>query len=796
MADFIIKYRWLIISVSLAVALSLGLLIPTVETDPEIRNFVPHSMPSRINTDSIEKDFGVQDMIIVILEDSSILTQGNLERLKEIDRGFSRLEGIGTVNSLFTARKITGEDGMMVVDPLVRQIPDTPDKMEALRRDILENRFALGIVASQDMTAAAVTGTVNPAIPEHLTLDRVDSIAKAQENGAEVLTGGLPYIRRHIVSDVNHDALILIPIALIIMLSVLKLSLGKWKSVLLPFSVVVLTVTATMGLIPLLGWKFSILSLLVPIILISVANNYGIYFVSKHQELKSLETPPGRRDLIRKITGSLNMPILFSGLTTIAGLLGLLAHSIIPARQVGVLAATGVSLALLMSLLLIPSVIWLRERPSKGKDPVRSLIPLKRKKERDLSKDLLSRGLAQLSDLVVGKPGRVLLVSAVITVVISTGIAFLRIDTNQENYFPQNHPVRKASRVINSKFGGSQTISVMVSGDIKDPVVMKKIDELTSHLKSQDGVGNVFSISDVVREMSKALYDPGENGYDKIPDSYEAIAQMFELYNMSGNPDDWKQLMNFENTRAHLLVKLSKPDNHVISALRNDIRSFTAGFPAEVTVGGYAIIMADFANKIIRGQISSLIFALVTVFVLLSVIFRSVRGGLIGSIPLGVSIIIQFGIMGYANIPIDAATALLSSIMIGVGVDFTIQYLWRYNTELRRSLSHAKAISVSLTTTGRSIVINALSVMAGFSATFISGFLSIRYFGYLVLISIGSCLLCAIIVIPAFMLWFRPAFIEADLNKTSKNNDKYDKNIFSHGSNADSIPAALESTAV
>ena len=206
--------------------------------------------------------------------------------------------------------------------------------------------------------------------------------------------------------------------------------------------------------------------------------------------------------------------------------------------------------------------------------------------------------------------------------------------------------------------------------------------------------------------------------------------------------------------------------------------------------------MADFANKIIRGQISSLIFALVTVFVLLSVIFRSVRGGLIGSIPLGVSIIIQFGIMGYANIPIDAATALLSSIMIGVGVDFTIQYLWRYNTELRRSLSHAKAISVSLTTTGRSIVINALSVMAGFSATFISGFLSIRYFGYLVLISIGSCLLCAIIVIPAFMLWFRPAFIEADLNKTSKNNDKYDKNIFSHGSNADSIPAALESTAV
>lgn len=790
MADFIIKYRWFIISFSVAIALGLGLLIPTVETDPEIRNFVPRSMPSRVSTDSIEKDFGVQDMIIVILKDSTILTQKNLTRIREIDRGFSRLEGISNINSLFTARKITGSEGAMIVDPLISSIPDTPEEMDMLRHNILDNRFANGIVCSQDMTSAAVTGTVNPAVPEHVTLARVDSIAKASENGAEILTGGLPYIRRYIISDVNHDAVFLIPLALVLMLGVLKLSLGDWKSVFLPFSVVLLTVAATMGLIPLIGWKFSILTLLVPIILISVANNYGIYLVARRQELKRMEEPPGRREMIREITGSLNMPVLFSGLTTIAGLLGLLAHSIIPARQVGALAATGVTMALTMSLLMIPAVIWFREKPAKQRKNLQGkVIKMKPKKERDLTKDLLSRSLAKLSDVVVTKPGSVLLVSAVITLILSFGIIFLRTDTNQENYFPRSHPVRKASEVINKNFGGSQTISVMISGNIKDPGVMKKIDELTHHLKEQDGVGNVFSISDVVREMSKAIYEPGETGYDKIPDSAEAIAQMFELYNMSGNPDDWKQLMNFENTRAHLLVKLSKPDNHVITALKKNIRVFTAGFPADVTVGGYAIIMADFANSIIRGQVSSLIFALLTVFILLSIIFRSVKGGLIGSIPLAVSIVIQFGVMGLTNIPIDAATALLSSIMIGVGVDFTIQYLWRYNTELRKGSVHAEAIAISLKTTGRSIVINALSVMAGFSATFISGFLSIRYFGYLVLLSIGSCLLCAIIVIPAFMLWFRPAYIEADLNRNSKNRNKNDKNVLSHSSPADCFAA-------
>jgi hypothetical protein len=784
MAGFIVKYKWWIISVSTALAVALGLMIPTVETDPEIRNFVPRTMSSRISTDSIEKDFGVQDMILVLLTDSSVLTAENLGSIKEIDRGFSRMEGISTVNSLFTARKIEGRDGMMIVDPLVRRIPDNPARTEQLREDILANQFALGISVSEDMTAAAVTGTVNPDVPEYLTLNRVDSIIAEQDSEKKMLTGGLPYIRRYIVEDVNHDALFLIPIALVIMLLVLKLSLGDWRSVFMPFSVVVLTVIITMGLIPLIGWKFSILSLLVPIILISVANNYGIYLVTRHKELKRSEVPPGRREMLKQLTGSLRMPILFSGLTTIAGLLGLLAHSIIPARQVGVLAASGVAVALALSLLLIPSLIYLRERSG-----AKTRLP------KDHSKDLLSRAINAVSKLVIRHPGRVLLASAVITLTVSTGIAFLRIDTNQENYFPHKHPVRKASELINSKFGGSQTISVMISGNIKDPAVMKGIDDLTQHLKQQEGVGSVFSIADVVREMTKALYEPHEKGYDKIPDSSQAIAQMFELYNMSGNPDDLKQLMNFENTKAHLLVKLSRPENEIIRDLRDEIKSYTAGFRAEITLGGYAIIMADFAQNIIQGQVTSLLFALLAVFILLSVIFRSARGGLIGSIPLAVSIIIQFGVMGLTNIAIDAATALLSSIMIGVGVDFTIQFLWRYNSELRKGLSHAAAIAMTYRTTGRSIVINGLSVMAGFSATFISGFLSIRYFGYLVLLSIGSCLLCAIIVIPAFMLWFKPAFIEANINRIKIKNDKNGKDVLSAVSTADSFTAGTYGTA-
>ncbi len=785
MTDFIIRYRWVIISVSVALAVGLGLLIPSSETDPDIRNYIPRNMDSRVTNDSIEQEFGVQDMIMVLFTDTTILKPGDLRQVREIDRAFSRMEGIGTVNSVFTARKIEGRDGMMVVDPLIERIPETAGGMETLRQDILTSRFARDIVVSSDMTAAAITGTINSNVSEYETLGRVDSVIAASQGDARILTGGLPYIRQFITSDVNHDALILIPVALIIMLTVLKLSLGNWRSVFIPFTVVILSTVVTMGMIPLLGWKFSIIMCLAPIILISVANNYGIYLVSRHQELSRTDVPLTRKETVRAITGSLNMPILFSGLTTIAGLLGLLTHSIIPARQVGILAAAGVSLALAMSLLLIPALIYMQHTPGRKPRPPKS--------DRN---DLINLALAWISSLVIKRPGRVILVSFVLTLLLGTGVIFLKIDTNQENFFPRKHPVREAAQIINSKFGGSQTISVMISGNIKDPVLMKRIDDLTHHLESSEGVGSVFSISDVVREMSKALYEPTEEGYDMIPSSGEAIAQMFELYNMSGNPDDFRQLMNFENTKAHLLVRLSLPDNKTVRHLRDDIKRFTADFPARVTSGGYAFIMNDFAQKIINGQVSSLVFALLIVLILLAIIFRSVKGGLTGSVPLAASILIQFGVMGLTGVAIDAATALLSSIMIGVGVDFTIQFLWRYKIELSKGVTHAEAVAATYRTTGRSIVINGMSVMAGFSATFLSGFLSIRFFGYLTLLAIGSCLLYAIIVMPAFMLYFKPSFIEAD-QKTNNNKKKNDeKDVITLVSSIGAVTAGHAGTAI
>ncbi|MBK7712519.1 MAG: MMPL family transporter [Bacteroidales bacterium] len=753
MTGFIIKYRWWIIGICLALGAGFGVLIPFSGTDPDIRNYVPSSMHSRHETDKIEKDFGVQDMVVILFSDSSVLAGDILLRIKEIDKVISRFNGVSDRLSPFTVSTIKGEEGMITAGKLIKNIPSDSEGIASLSADILRNRFARDIVISSDMTTASITATISTKIPEAVTLQRIDSAIIANPGRSVVLTGGLPYIRRSVLKDVRTDGLILVPAALLIMLIMLKLTLGDWRSVLMPFTVVLLSTVISLGFIPLLGWKISVLTLLVPIILVGVANNYGIYLVARYQELSVKKPDLSKQEMLGELLNSLNMPILFSGLTTIAGILGLLTHSVNPARQVGILAATGVSAALVMSLFLIPSLRCLRKsRTSTGH------------KERVKGK-LLNLLLSHLSSLIVNHRGKILIISAAMTLLISSGSLFVKIDTNQENYFPPGHQVRQSSEMINKKFGGSQAISVMINGDIKSPEVMHGIDRITDQVENMKGVGRVFAISQVVKEMSKAIYSINEEGYDKIPASGEAIAQMFELYNMSGNREDFSQIMNLDNTKAHILIRLSDPSNEVVKKVTDRISLLAAGIPAEVTIGGYAVIMADFAGSVIRGQISSLVFALITVFILLAIIFRSIRGGLIGCIPLAVSIMILFGIMGFAGIALDAATALLSSIMIGVGVDFTIQYVWCYNSQIRKRIEPSVATVETIATIGRSIIINAVSVMVGFSVLMFSGFTSIRFFGYLVLISIGSCLIGAVIVIPAFLLHFKPAFVEREFRR-------------------------------
>lgn len=763
---FIIKYRWWILTASIIITIAFGLQIPRAKIDPDINHYIPETMTSRVNTQKIENIFGGNDMLVVVLKTEDVLSAVTLKRLKKISKSINKMDGINKTLSLFDSKSIRGENGAMIVEPAIKRIPKTSDEREILRSNLKNNDLVYKTVVSSDFTMAAVIMILNQGVSEENIITEVNSIIKETPGKEEVFLGGLPYLKAIVSKELSHDFKFLLPGGLIIMLIMLYFFFRQKRGVMLPFSVVIMAIIISMGIMPLAGWEMSIITLLLPIVLIAVANDYGIHLIARYQELAHGKTNGyNQKELSAQVFASLKIPVILTGITTLAGILSLLSHQMIPARQLGILAATGIGFALILSLLFIPAMLSflkndrLRFSKSSGRN------------------DWFERVIIRFGKIVTAHPKRILGITLVVVMLTGVGLTLLKVDTNIENFFPKKHPVRTGAAIINQNFGGTQTISLLVEGDIKDPGLLNRMDFYANALEQHEGVGSVLSITDVIKEMSKAINDKGDLWYNDIPDSRNAVAQYFELYSMSGDPEDFEQLVDFDYKYAQIIVTLNDGSNTTIKNVISYARELTDGDENIKLIGGYGYVVSELADLVVRGQMVSLLLAIIAIAILVMLIFRSFSAGLISTIPLVLAIILLFGLMGILGIRLDIATALLSSMMIGIGVDYTVHFLWRYREERKNALNPENAIKKTLETTGRGIIFNALSVIIGFAVLLFSAFPPIRFFGFLTVLSISACLIGALMVIPSLLLVFKPAIVKSENRQLKKTPVNYHGNL-------------------
>jgi len=751
LAEKITRYRWPIIAGFIAIALLFGKQIHRADMNMDMLTYMPETMESRLNKDRIEDLFGGTEMIMVLLRTDDVLQAGTLERVRAISRRMKRIAGVDDVMSLFELKYIRNEEGAMVVTPAVDRIPRGEPEREALRASIRNNDIVFGNVVSEDFTVTAVIGTVESGVSDEILLAGIEELIAENPGPEEVHIGGTPYSRLHTATNTKRDLGRLLPLGLLVMLVFLYFCFRQLRGVFLPFIVVVLSIFFAMGLIPLLGWQITVLTVILPIILIAVANDYGIHMIAKYQEDNTSGTAFGSADLARRMFRSLGVPIAITGLTTMIGMLCLQGHIMIPAGQLGILAAAGIFFALAASLFFIPAVI--------------SLLPQGRPISRSMAghsrRSLPERLLEGFGDVVTKRPERVIGITIGFAVIVATFILSVEVNTDPINYYEKDHPVAVSANLINENLGGFFPISVVFRGDITDPALLAGVDRLEREIGAWPEVGNTLSIARVVRQMSRVLIEEGEPGYDVIPGSRNAIAQFFELYAMSGDPDDFEKMVDFTREHAVITARINTSSTPILRQVVNRIRERVANEPGVVLVGGIADVFSDLSVQVVRGQFISLALALTAVVLLLMVLFRSFTAGLLAAVPLGLSMVILFGLMGLMQIELNVATALLSSIMIGVGVDYTIHFLWRYRAERRAGSAPDRAARHTLLTTGRGILFNAFSVIIGFSVLLFSGFVPVRFFGFLVVVSILACLIGALVVIPALVLVLRPTFLES-----------------------------------
>ncbi|WP_286169809.1 MMPL family transporter [Halocella sp. SP3-1] len=744
-ANFSIRHPWIVISVFLIITVFFALQIPKVQMDPSLEGLVPEDMPSRVNLDKIEDVFGGTDALMIILETDDILNAETLVRAQQLSDELESWEEVDKVNSPFTVQDVRGEEDMLIVEDAIEDIPQSSAQREVIRERIKNNELIYGSIISKDFKAMAIIGMLKDDVSDNLILDKVKKLIKDIPGKEKIKLAGMPVIRAEVSINTQNDMRRLMPLALLIMLVFLYLCFKQLRGVLLPFMVVVMSIVISMGMIPVLNWKIYLITVILPMSLIAIANDYGIHIIAHYQEENTLKSNLSEKKLVGKVVSSLGAPIIAAGLTTIAGMLCLISHIMVPAQELGILAAVGIGFALIASITFMPAVMVLLPKAK----PLKTTVEGK--------KGLLERLLDFTANFVTANPGKIAILSIVFIALISSGIFYLRVDTNPVNYFKDDSRVTKATNAGNRYFGGANTISIMAEGDITAPEVMKKISDFEEKIIKHESVGDVGAISKIMRKMNKELHN-GDEEFSIIPDNKNALPQYFMLYESSG---DLKKLVDFDRKHALITAKIPTNSTDDIKGLVEYMRDYIKKdeeSPLKI-VGGFGDLQSELSEAVVKGQVISLITAAIVVGIIVMLLFKSPVAGLMSITPLALAIVTLFGLMGFFKIELNIATALLSSVMIGVGVDYTIHFLWRYREE-KKLKDTVEAVKKTLKTTGRGIIFNALSVVIGFVALMISDFLPVKFFGFLVVVSIGACLLGALVFLPAICIIFKPKFLE------------------------------------
>lgn len=750
---FIIRYRWPVIVVTLLLVGISVLPLLHIRVNPDLESYLHEDMPSRLNNLQIKDVFGNEELLILVFHAPDVLEESTLYRIQDVSDALAEAPEFKRVFSLFQAKDIRSEEGSMVVNPVVEYIPETPEERDLLREAIRSNDLAYKMVVSENFENALIILTVENEVQDDQQIAAIYRILDEYPGEERVCITGNAFLRAETSDKIGQDLMVLLPIGLLLMFVILYVSFREVRSVLLPFSVVLFSIVISLALIPVFGWELSLIGVLIPIMMIAIANNYGVYFIARYQDLRASSPELTAKELAVETSDYLVTPVVLCGLTTMVGIMGLMAHLFLPARQMGVVATIGIAFALLVSLLFIPAVLSLLKKGKIHKDL------------QDGSQGFFPSFLERMGGRIVRHPRRIVTGFSLFLLLSVLGLFFFKTAPDSNKVLPLSHPFNQAIEVMNEQFGGSKMFNVMFRADVTDPEFLQYVDKYEQELKEVEGIGTVTSIATILRKISMALNDPTEEGYDRIPESREAVAQYLELYAMSGDPEDLEQFVDFDFTHTLLTVQFKAADLRQMDRILDAIYTITTADGLEPVIGGISMTDKDISQFVQTGQAYSLLFAFAAILLLLSLIFRSITAGLIGSIPLVFAVLCTFGLMGWLGIELNIVTALLSSISIGLGVDFTIHIFWRIKWELSNGNDYGRSISATLRTIGRGIIINASSVMLGFAVLFLSAFPLIREYAFLIIISLLLCLVSALVLIPALCYLLKPKFLESKKSK-------------------------------
>ena len=547
--------------------------------------------------------------------------------------------------------------------------------------------------------------------------------------------GGLPMMMNDVSILIVNDIIWLLPLVFLLIAFVLLLSFRSASGVILPLLTAGLAVVWTLGIMVLAGYELTMISNEIPIILLAVGSAYTIHVLNRINQTRD----GVNNKVVINALSYIILPVFLAAVTTAVGFISFIFGSYLTMiRDFGIFTALGIAFSFILSITVVPAII--------------SIIPANKKKDNEKSglekKSLLSdKALKPLVSLLFKHPKYTLIAWGVLIAISIVGMSLVKTSVNMADYFKKDNPTRVSEDIMQKKFGGSMPVFVVFKGDMQSPDVLKTMKKAENYMKQFPDITTAQSVADLIEEMNDVM---GEG--KKIPDEKAKIEQLWFLLDgqdimpqlVSGNLDEGIIQSKFASVESKSMSDFVKYMDKFIK------ENSTADCNIEVT--GMPSVYEKLNHSLLQSQFSSLILAILMVLLIVGIMMHSFAQGVYATIPILSTIAILFGFMGFSGIPLDIATVLVGSIALGIGIDYSIHIITHYNHVFKETGDINIALEDTIMKGGKAVVINVISVAAGFLVLLFSQIVPLQNFGSLVALSMLGSGLGALTLLPVILI--------------------------------------------
>ena len=728
----LLNYKWIIL---VAVLLVTGYFMMEIKKNTRMETnldkYMPQDHPAFIYSDKAEKWFDIKDGIIMAIENKDgVFNTETLDTLKQLTRRLQKMPQIdkSDVTSLYTADNIVGTGDGLDVKCFFKRVPKTKEKLEQLKKNVESNEMIFGRLVSTDETVAIIIAEIGDSVFTQDFYNTLLQMARASENDhLKIYVAGRPIVEGTLALLGPADMKRMVPIVLLVIFLVLLFTLRSMKATLTTLLVVFFSTIWAFGLMAAVNIPVYAVSTMIPVMLIAIGVAYGIHLYSHLKMFINKHPDVGRRQAVEDMLSVMWKPVVMTSVTTAVGFISLLTSQVYPVKYFGLFTAFGVTVAMVLSLVFLPAIIMIGGLP-------------KVRKTNTSGEDNGSSWASHFTEWVIDHKYVSIIGSILVVAVSIAGLQKIWINSSFLDKFEKDSNIVQTDHFINEHFGGTSTLNLILDADtlrdaFKEPAVLKLVDRMQQEVTgSLPVVGNSFSLADFIKRMNKVMHADTAK-YDRIPDDKNLIAQYLLLYEMSGDPENLVRVSDYNYEKANVTFQLKSDDSKaiksaiaVIDKYKDDFKKL--GITINYAGSGYKALV--FTDLILEGQIKSLILSLFIIIFLLAGMFRSLWAGVIGSVPIIITALISFGVMGFLGIPLNTTTALLSSIAMGIGIDYAVHFIEQYRLNIAVTRDKLKAAQHAMAHSGKAIIYNAFVVISGFMVLLFSVFPPNRELGALV----------------------------------------------------------------